>query len=155
MLRKELRIKTPEAHRPLVHVSWKPGQDGYDRLYAEKYKANNATKTFKYLRAYPSGPGKVLLVYLSKDLTTEVRKRTVSVVEFVKRFLLEPNRSVLGMRWTAYGFLGRSRFAPVVEAARKLYVNHNGERVRFLDLHIEEIQARALAFREQHKELGL
>lgn len=152
-LRREMRIVTPENYRPLIHVEWREQQNHDDRWRVDKYLVSDATKTFKDKRAHPAGKGKVLMIYYSdKTCTVETGRTVLPVVDFVRRYLIGPNRRVPGMRWCGYGALaGRSVFAPVIDAARRLYVDYNGEQVRFIDLPINEIVMRARAFRAQHR----
>ena len=144
------RIRVPKDHPPLVHDSDKEGQNMKDSENVGKYINQNALHTFRRKQPRLYKDGVILMDYLNdaKEVTSTRQK---SVLDFVRDDLLKPNHRVLGLMWPSYGFLRGSRFTPIIEAAKQLNVVVDGEEKRLLDMPVEELHARAAAFRRDHQ----
>lgn len=144
------RIRIPKDHPALVHDSDKDGQTVKDSKDAGEYANNNGLHTFRSRRPRLYKDGVVLMDYLNSAKEV-ISTRKKSVLDFVRDDLLKPNHRILTVRYPSYGFLTRSRFTPVIEAAKQLKVVVDGQEKRLLDLPVEEIHERAAAFRRENQ----
>lgn len=154
-LKDELGIPVADEESQLVFLTTKEQQDEDDRKASAFYDSSNSRRTFKKKRLFTSDDGDggenhgaIVIAYLENGELTQ-KFQELEILEFVKRYLIDPNRN-LGVRCYPKGFFhSRSRYQDVIDSALKYQVPGSSYG-SVMDLPIDEIIVTAQQFRDQY-----
>jgi hypothetical protein len=142
---------------PLITVVTRPRQNRHDRYKLAKYTANQAAHTFRHIRPrlIDGHPDLIRIEYIDGDSGNVTGIYIMDAIEFIKQYLLKPNRASQ-LRHFGKGFMhSLSSFAPAVDYILKLGLrpkdsDSDNKPRRFIDLPIQHIRSRAKEFREAY-----
>lgn len=144
--------KIPSEHRSLITVTTKEEQEEVDSEDAGAYIRNSPRHVFKNMEKFKFNPEKqeIRIFYDNPTKAMNAGKPIeLPMIDFIKRYLIDPNRS-FGKRWYGRGFFHhRSGFGSVIDAACELTIEAgNNNAPCILNLNMDAIIARSLEFRQ-------
>ena len=146
-------MKVDRNHPNLVYVTSRDRQTEKDRKDIAEYVIRPELHIFKDVNVFDDkSSGRVVIEYEGDDFGSIPFRMSFAPAIFARRYLLLPNKALKGMRWCAMGFFHhKSIFMPAIDSILKLSVPDSTSpkgKCGFLDLHISDIQERALEFRQ-------